>query len=35
MGIETKPEMNTCIYIKKGIVQLDECKISMATSNNR
>lgn len=26
--------MNCCIYVKKGIVQLDECKVSLAAYHN-
>lgn len=27
--------MNTCLYIKKGTVQLDECRISMAAYHRK
>jgi hypothetical protein len=35
MNFKTNSGMNTCIYIKRGVVQLDECKISLAAYHNR
>lgn len=35
LNFEINPAMNTCIYIKKGIAQLDECKISLAAYHNK
>lgn len=35
MNFKVNTNINTCLYIKRGIVQLDECKISLAAYHGR
>lgn len=34
MNFKVNTSISCCLYIKNGIAQLDECKISLASSNN-
>ena len=33
-GFKLVPTMNSCIYLKKGTLQLDECRLSLASYSN-